>query len=507
MTTLKKILLTVGIVIVVMTGLSALALNYESNQYWGAHTDEVDASAFARPQAPLAIMNANVLSADGETFLSDQMVLIENGHITAVAEHIDLPSHIQRIDAEGQFVIPGLTDSHVHLWQSPNDLMLYLANGVTHVKELNGSEEHLQWKADIAGGRPGPDLFVATRRHNSHGVYAGWFHRWTAKMNPVHDVDDIAEHVSSIKAQGFDAIKIYTHLTKPHFEAFDQQARLQQVKLLGHIPSALTLEDVWHSELNELAHIEELVKALDREFGGYTRHNTDEFLAFVARRSDAVAQQLASSQMAVMTTVSLIETFAEQKASVEAALKTVELPYVNPGIAESTFPSIRVMGWLPDVNIYRLPENYPDDKVAGNQRYWQAYATANHILLRAMNTHGVKIMAGTDANVPVMVPGFSMHQELMSLNRAGLTTAQALRSATATPADWMGIKSGRVKPGYQADIVILNANPLDDIRNTGSIASVISNGRYYDRDTLNAMLKAVKEANQHSRTKPIAHLH
>lgn len=220
-------------------------------------------------------------------------------------------------------------------------------------------------------------------------------------------------------------------------------------------------------------------------------------------RKEAVINQLIKHDVAVVSTLDLMSRIGQQKADVAETLKTVELAYVNPGISESTFPSTRVMGWLPDVNIYRLPEDYPENRKAGNQTYWKAYAQASQILFKTMVGNGVKVLAGTDANVPVMVPGFSLHEELQSMTQFGMSEAQALRSATALPAEWMKLKKGKIKLGYQADLLLLNANPLIDIKNTQAIDTVINHGRSYNRAQLDSMLKAVKQANDSSREKPI----
>ncbi|MGQ8365358.1 amidohydrolase family protein [Glaciecola sp. 1036] len=504
---LKKIILWTLIILVVLTGCFALGLNYEINQYWGEHTQKVSPDRFKQKQQKIVISNVSMLSEGGETMIPNQNVFIDSGVIVAIGTDFDIPEDAKIIDGKDQFLIPGLVDAHVHLWQSPNDLLLYLANGVTHIRELNGSEEHLQWKQEVLTGRAGPDIFVASRRHNSNNVIAGLFNRWTAKMNNVSSSESIEQDLLALDKQGFDAVKVYTHLTPEHFAEFNRVASQHNIKLLGHIPYSMKLEDIAKSNLRDLAHIEEIVKALDWEFGGMTRDNTQEHLDYVQERSDAVAKELAENNVSVVTTLTLSESFAKQKIALHQSLSEVELAYVNPGIAESTFPSIRVMGWLPDVNIYRLPENYPQDKIAGNQRYWKAYAQAHRLVLQALVKHQVTILAGTDANVPVMVPGFSLHEEFESMLKTGMSQADIIRTATENPATIMGIKSGKIKQGYQADLVLLTANPLQDIRNTRNIEAVISNGRLYERSTLDAMLDAVKQANDQSRTKSIAHLH
>ncbi len=501
---LKKIIFWWFSLSLVFTLFSIIIINYEVNQFWGEHTQVADYQTYEQAQQKIAIVDVNVLTPDGEYMMSGQTVLIDQGVISHIGFNSNQLDDFQIINGSGKYLIPGLIDSHVHLWQSPNDLLLYLANGVTHIRELNGSEEHLLWKAEIQTGRPGPDMFVASRRHNSQGVLKGWFDRWTAKINNVNDIDSIESDVISMMEQGYDAIKIYTFLENNHFNAFNQVAKNKGVQLLGHIPINMKLKEIWSSELKELAHVEELVKALDREFGGYQSKTAEQFLQFVQQRSHEIVDHLLAQDVAVVSTLALMERFPAQKSHAAEELKTIELAYVNPGISEATYSAIRVMGWLPDVNIYRLPEDFPPQSVAGNLIYWQTYAKANQILINVMAEADVKILAGTDANVPIMVPGFSMHEELLSLVQAGMSSGQALRSATSTPAEWMGVKTGKVQIGYQADLLLLHGNPLEDIVHTQSIDEVINNGRRYNSHELESMLNAVKTANDNSRKQAIS---
>ncbi|MDV6314908.1 amidohydrolase family protein [Idiomarina sp. HP20-50] len=492
----KKASLLLFIILLTVTAIAFAVMYNQVNRAWGEYIPVVDTSSYERTQGVYAISHANVLSENGQHMVPNQTVLIREGKITEIGSDLSIPNDAELIDGTGKFIIPGLIDAHVHLWQSPNDLLLYLANGVTHIRELNGSNEHLQWREEIVAGRPGPDLFVATRRHNSSTGIASIFDRWAAKVSPVSSVEEIPELVSEIQAEGYDAIKIYTLLNNEHFFAFNRAAQAEGIKILGHIPNNLPLTQLWSSNLKELAHVEELVKALDREFGGYTRDNTAAFLQFVEERSPEIMNRLKENGMAIVSTLALVESIPEQKMSVESALNHVQSDYVNRGIAEALHPSIKVMGWLPEVNIYRLPADYPENLIQGNQRYWKAYAKANQIILQAMREHQVRVLAGTDANVPVIVPGFSMHDELVALTKTGYTPAEALKSATVEAAMWMGLKTGVIAKGYQADLLILNQNPLKDINNTRAISDVISNGRWYSGSDTKNMLKAVRRANQ-----------
>ncbi len=498
--TIKKWFKRAILAILFISVISFMWVDYHIDHLWGEHTRVVDHTQFHSPQVDIVITDVDVLSADGSHMIADQTVLIEQGEISIIASHIELPIHIKLINGEGKYLIPGLIDSHVHLWQSPNDLLLYIANGVTHVRELNGSDEHLKWKQEIINGRIGPNLFVASSRFNSNSLFQSWFQKWAMKITSINSLNSAENLVKEFAAKGYDAIKTYTFISNQDYWALNKATQKVGIPLLGHTPINMELSDVWKSNQKELAHIEELVKALIREFDGYNYKNADEFLYYVKGRSDEIALNLFNNKIAVVSTIWLMESFSPQKMNLKKTLNEVQLAYVNPGIIEKSPITSRAMGWLPDSNIYRWSPNLTNEKKWQYNVYWKTYAKAHHILLRSMVDKRVTILAGTDANVPVAVPGFSLHDELISLTQSGMSASQALISATSMPAAWMKENSGKIQAGYKADLLLLNKNPLENIENTKSIDSVIRNGHFYNRTTLNAMLKAIKKANDESRT-------
>jgi len=496
---LKKWLKRLTLITVITTFLIYLWVDYEIDHLWGAHTTVVNPAQFNVSQENIAITNVNILSTDGEQMIANQTVVINQGMITSINSEINLPNITHKIDGKGKYLIPGLIDSHVHLWQSPNDLLLYIANGVTHIRELNGSAEHLKWREEIKQGRLGPHMFVTSSRINSNGVIQGWFQKWAMKITGINAFNNAESVVQKFTDKGYDAIKTYTFISNKDYWELDKATTEIGIPLLGHTPINMELKEVWKSNQKELAHIEELVKALIREFGGYTDKNVAEFLNFVQSRSDNISASLVENKIAVVTTLWLMESFSKQKSHLNKILKEIQLPYANPGITEKSPITSRAMGWLPDSNIYRLsPDLTPEEKVR-YLVYWETYASAHHILLKAMVDKGVILLAGTDANVPVTVPGFSLHDELISLTKSGMSNTQTLLSATTVPAQWMKQQSGILKKGYRADLVLLNKNPLENIENTKSIDMVIINGKVLDRQKLDEILAAVKQANDESR--------
>ncbi len=488
------------VVLLVLCAACLLWVDHQLNRFAGAGTAVVEPAAFSVAPGPTAITNVHVLSADGDTMLAGQTVLFDGDGILAIGESIEVPPDALIIDGGGQYLIPGLVDAHVHLKQSPNDLLIYVATGVTGIREMSGNADHLAWRDEIDAGRLGPRLYVASEKLESWGWFAGHFQRWTRNRVNVRRPEHAAAIVRSLDEDGYDAVKLGSMLDAEAYREVDRAASESGIPLIGHLPVSVPFEALWKSGQSELAHIEEIAKALNAEFGYFNNANADEYLEFVARRSEDVAAKLVEHDIAVVSSLWLVESIARQKLAPAAVLAEIELRHANPGLVEGT-PLSR--GWLPGNNAYEVGPDAGAAEREAQEAYWTSFAQAHHVLLRAMRDKGVQVMAGTDANTAGVVPGFSLHDELQSLTRAGMSPAQSLRSATAVPAGRMKHKAGKLAPGFRADMVLLRANPLEDIASTRSIEGVVVNGRYLDRSRLDAILAAVEDANAASRNIPL----
>ena len=501
----KKGLLRISFLTIFLIIGGAFFANYELRHMFGRYTDVVDTTQFDVTSKPTSITNVSILSPDGNRFIENQTVRIDKGIIISIDSINQSPSNHLIIDGQGRYLIPGLIDSHVHLWQSPNDLLLYVANGVTHIREMMGSAEHLNWRQEIEEGkRIGPKMFVASNKVQSFGRFQGWLMNWTQGNINQNKPDNAFLRLNNLSNKGYDAVKIGSFLNKENYKILSAEANKTDLPLVGHLPLSVGLKELWNSSQKEVSHIEEFVKALNAEFGYYSSENAEEFIKFVSERSNEVASNLVKNKIAVVSTLGLTESFTEQKFNLDRLLKSIQLQYVNPGIIEGTILTSRGVGWLPKVNLYRLPENLDSEEELGIKIFWNAYAKAHQILLKAMVENGVQILAGTDSNIPVMVPGFALHDELKSLTQSGMSPAQALRSATAAPATRMEVASGNILPDHRADLVLLNKNPLENIENTKTIEMVILNGKVLNRGQLDTILHAVEKANDKSRNSEIA---
>jgi len=485
--------------------LTGAFIDRELSKMYGGHTQLADISLAGNAPSYFALTNVNVMAPSSDNFISDQTVLVDNGIILSVGSNVRFADDTPTIDGKGMFLVPGYTDSHVHLWESKNDLLLYIANGVTQIREMNGSEVHLWWKEEIEEGRIGPDMFVVAPQLATFGFFEGLFVGWTQNKTIVRTESQVSRAVQSLKDVGYDAIKASSFLDEDSYTNVSNAAAENSILLVGHIPMSVGLNELLDSGQTEVAHVEELMKALNREFGGYTDRNADEFLEFVRNRSGDVADRLIENEISVTSTLWLIDSFSRQKADLSGILDSVELQYANPGITEGTIITSRGMGWLPDVNIYRWPDDIDAEGQQRSLTYWTTYSQAQHIVFDALLEKGVPIMAGTDANTPVTVPGFSLHDEMIVLNDAGMSTSQILASVTTVPAKWMKTNIGEISAGFKANLVLLRSNPLEDIRATDSIEMVIVNGRALSRHDLDKILLAVLKANDDSRTVQLQH--
>lgn len=464
----------------------------------GAYTEVVDVAPFPSAASPVAIVDVAVLAPDGLSMVEGQTVVLRDGVIAAVGPDIPVPDGYPVVDGAGRYLIPGLVDGHVHTGANPNDFLLYLANGVTSIREMSGGDAHLRWREQQRNGRLAPRMVVASRKISGKGGVAGWFERWTRNRLNYPDSTAARSVIRTLRAEGYDALKMSGQLPDDVYRATVAIARAEGIAVVGHVPDEVAIGAFPSLGQQEVAHVEELTKSLIRSFGGMSHENADAFLQYVRDEAPGLAQDLADHGVAVTSTIWLVENLPGQTFALEDALKSVALSYANPAFVEGTRLT---PGWLPGSHANSLSEETRRSPAAMRELrvFWETYVEAVHIVLPELVEAGVVVLAGTDANAPLLVPGFSLHDELASLARAGMTPAQALRSATAAPGAWQGTQTGAIRPGYRADVLLLTADPLDDIAHTRSIAEVYLGGRRLDRATLDAMLRAVAEANERSR--------
>ena len=419
------------------------------------------ASIAAQGQAPkptLAITHVNVITMETNRLLHDQTVFITGDRITRIvpARSAHIPDGTRSISGLGKFLIPGLTDAHVHL-ESTVEFDIYLANGITTVFNLEGRPAHLLWRKQIASGELlGPTIFstgpIFIQRHT-----------------PEQDVALVDEQA----AAGYDAVKIYNFVTAKEYPALIAEAKRKNMLIMGHIARDPGFEMTVNSG-QSIAHLEEIpYTAFNPQHDGNDSH-----IVFDYAKIPAITQQLKASGVSLIATLNNYVTIVQQATDLDTFLKNPELKYVSPWTLAK---------YQPTTNRYftGFPKSYHPTlhKLLDLQR----------ALLKSFSDAGVPILAGTDSTSVGPVAGFGLHDELQEFVHDGLTPYQALQTATVNPALYLrsAAEFGTITPGKRADLLLLNGNPLLDIAQTQNIAAVVVRGRLLDKPELNTMLAAV----------------
>lgn len=424
------------------------------------------------------ITNTNVLSKEGDKFIEGQSILIRNGEIIAIEPLASMVTEgAILIDGTGKFITPALIDSHVHLQKSKNDLKVYLAHGITYVREMSGNKEHLAWSKSINRGEVGPSIEVSSEKIASKSGLWGFINELFWNRINVATQEDAKQLIERLKNEGYANAKIASDISREMYFAVTNEAKQQGLSVVGHIPDQITFDDFIASHHKEIAHIEELVKLLNAEFGYYRTNTAEEFLDYVKERSTEMAKSLKDNGIAVNTSLWYMQSIPEQISNLPSLIQETDLSFTNPAVADN---------WLPTKNEFELNQSQ-------NYEWWLTFVKANEFVLRALIQNDVVILAGTDAMTSMVIPGASLHKELSSLVHSGLTPSQALKSATSAPGTWMQKDVGIISEGFAADLLILEDNPLENIANTESIHGVFKAGQYYSATTLESMLDSIRK--------------
>jgi hypothetical protein len=462
--------------------------------------------------ADLAIVHGTVVDVQKGRLLTDQTILIDDNRIQAVGSSANLrvPSGARVVDATGKYVIPGLWDMHVHLNLTPFsaeiDLPLLVANGVTGVREMVSDcpawswlrkvtgvdclERLRTWQREIAAGdRIGPRIlalgsWIVSGRRSLPESAPAFFAAETAAQGR-----ELARHDA---AQGVDFVKIHDGISREGFFALVEEARRLGLDAYGHPPLAISAIDASEAGQRSFEHANVF---LFNCFPG-----ADEF-----RRASAELDANTSTQWRRRMVDDYDPSICQGVFRVLAANGT---GYVPTHVTRRFDASVEDSNYRNDPRSKYVPraqwENWNDDadgtieadaSSAGRKTRMDYYKKGLEIT-GAAHKAGVNVMLGTDSGDSYVFPGFAVHDELLELVKAGLTPAQALRSATWNSASFLGLTDefGSVRAGNMADIVLLDADPLADIANTRRISAVVLNGRYLDRAALDQLLSEAERA-------------
>jgi hypothetical protein len=434
----------------------------------------------------LAIEHVSVIPMDREVVLADQTIVVRDGRIAALgpALQIAIPEGAQRIDGRERYLMPGLADMHVHVWDE-NDLYLFVANGVTTVRNMFGAPLHLDWRKRIASGElVGPYIYTAGP------IIDGKPAVWPGSVE-LTEPGRAAAVVREQKEAGYDFLKPYAMLTRECYDALAAEGAKQGMRLMGHVPEALALNDVLTARQATIEHLGGFAEAAQRAESPWKNvdfmNESRAWKSVDERRLADVAKAAHDAGVWNCPTLIVLQKWAKGDAA-RALLAQPEMRYVSPFMRSA---------WEPD-----SPMNYLSRFPAEGVQSAHDALPFQQKAVRALRDAHAGILLGTDMGNPYVTAGFAVHEELGYLVGAGLTPFEALRAGTADAARCMNAEEdwGTIAVGRRADLVLLSANPLADVRNAKSRLGIVLRGRWLSGEEIDAELE--RRATRFSGDKP-----
>jgi imidazolonepropionase-like amidohydrolase len=449
------------------------------------------------PPAALVLTNATVIDATGSPPQPNRTVVIRGNRITALGRtgRVAVPKGAQVVDAAGKFVIPGLWDMHVHFAEVERSLPLFVANGVLGVRNMGGkAEDQFRWRDAVKTG-----MLLGPRIVACGPILDGPQPTAADHYLSIGTPAEGRKAVADLARGGADCIKVYDGLPRDAYFAIADEAKKRAIPFVGHVPVSIAMSeasDAGQKSVEHLGSVWESSSSIEAEVRSHvdppiTDGNFSEYPRRIAARGERLLDTHDARKAALL--------FAKLARNGTWQVPTLLFKRVHTHIddvSRGDDPSAKYVPasdrewWSPTKNFlfrYRTPAY-----ITHRKRLFPKELE----IVGAMHRAGVPIMAGTDTNSAYNVPGFSLHRELALLVEAGLTPMEALQAATRNPAKFLGRSKdlGTVERGKLADLVLLDANPLENIANTERIYAVVVNGRYLPKATLEEMLVKVAAA-------------
>ncbi len=419
-------------------------------------------SLYAQSHA-IAFVDVTVVPMDSNRLLPHSTVIITNGQIAAVdsARKIRIPKGAEKIDGHGKFLMPGLADMHVHLnaRAAPQALLpnedfatLFLANGVTTVRNMWGNPDVLAFRKAIDEGKiVGPHIYTTgpiTDGNPPSGPL----------MRVVETAKQADDAVADDKQDGYDGVKVYNHLSPEAYDAIVATARRVGLPVYGHVPDKVGIEKVLEARQDSIEHVYGYLDALDRD-------------PSPGKMAELVSKTVRAGTWNCVTLVFY-----------QGAVPPSEGARLEARPSMRYLPEALLASWTGNRQLASLtPDQFSRIRLYNEKR---------NDVVRALHRGGAKILVGTDTPMPYVVPGFAVHEELRNLVNLGFTPYEALRAATSDAAEFMHSQNqwGTIRSGARADLILVEANPLDDVANVSRIAGVAVAGRWIPKIELNASL-------------------
>lgn len=452
-----------------------------------AHAQSKSSKDAVQARQVTVFHNVNVIPMDRERVLKNQTVLVRDGTIVEMGEagKVKIPSGASRIDGRGKYLVPGLIDMHTHLFSDDDfpdelagdELAIMLANGVTTIRLMIGTPEHLVLRGQVASGAMlGPTLYVASPQFTE---------KPNSNARVVTTPEEARRAVRECKALGYDFIKLTYPITRPIYDAVDETARESGIRVIGHVDLPVGVERALAAG-QQIEHLDAYLEAVLKDdspiktsvsnVGLFRKQNWESLDYIDERKVKELARATVRAGVYSTPTLTFFKITFGTGTTDEEIRARPDYRFYTPKMRETWHAALKRIWTNPPTEARR-----------------REYVRVRNQLVKEIHAAGGKIMAGSDSPEAFLLYGYTLHRELRNFVEAGLSPYAALEAATRTPAEFLkGLDTfGTIERGKRADLLLLEANPLDAIANTERRAGIMVRGRWLPEAELRNMLDSI----------------
>jgi hypothetical protein len=451
---------------------------------------------------PLVFNHVTVIDMTGAPAKADMTVVVVGNRIAALGKTgtVRAPKGAQVVDATGEYLIPGLWDMHVHVFHyrlplppDEYDFPLFIANGVTGVREMwtrmDKVDQIKLWRKQFYEQPGTVPRFLAVGT-----LVDGPPNTWK-NSDTVSTPYEARILVDRLKAGGVDFVKVYNGLSREAYFAIADEARKQQFPVAGHVPFSILWREASDAGQRSIEHLTGIPKV----FFDFDCLTLERLLKEALPKASAADRPFMEQGLELCDEKKALALFQHLAKNGTWQVPTLVLSKIDATDSDTLYGDERLKYLPGGKDHFNDWEDFHSRRQKRTTEEWDVARKAQqrHLdLVGMMHRAGVQFMAGTDVSNPYVYPGFSLHDELVLFVKAGFTPMEALQTATRNPAKFLGMLDslGTVEKGKFADLVLLDANPLDDISNTQQIGAVIVNGTYLTKESLQKMLAKAEAA-------------
>ncbi len=427
------------------------------------------------PTATL-MSNANIVDVRSGEILKSRQVVIDSGKIRSISESIEnIEGYSNTIDATGKYLMPGLAEMHAHIPPPSTDalrieetLFLYLSNGITTIRGMLGDPMHLELREKAKNGQLlSPRIFSSSPSLNG---------------NSVKTIEEAAEKVTAYQKAGYDFLKIHPGIQKEVFDEVVRTANEVGIPFAGHVPVDVGIRHALESKYASIDHVDGFLEGLVPESENVDPTKNGFFgYAFTpladTSKIDELVQMAKENEVWIVSTQSLFERWFAP-ISADELLAQPEMKYMQASTLK---------------NWKERKEASTDPETGFNEAQWQKFDSIRKQLINALSKNGHGMLLGSDAPQLFNVPGFSIHHEVNGMLGTEMTLLEIIQSGTINPAKYFGMEDtfGEIKEGLDADMVLLESNPLENLNALKEISGVMLQGRWLPKEEIEEKLAIV----------------